>query len=272
MTLAFKLAKYGSIIAIIETLFEGIVFGVNEDKCIACKNAIKKISPFGDVKITPDNLPDECKGDWFFRVAWDFATTSEGLYRNDYNFWRESFENFADEWSMKFKTILPFSPILTPIWNIIELGWEENRIELKEKLLKQKNKFQNSVVELENKAYQNITESESIAELENFINDDTNPKELRDAVKERLNELKNKVTNQSDESRNKISIDKFFELVPCYEKVFDKTFGDKGIELVGNKIKVKYTKSTKLYDAEYFPVENKIYWIKDGKKSGVLSC
>jgi uncharacterized protein (UPF0147 family) len=173
---------------------------------------------------------------------------------------------------MKFKTILPFSPILTPIWNIIELGWEENRIELKEKLLKQKNKFQNSVVELENKAYQNITESESIAELENFINDDTNPKELRDAVKERLNELKNKVTNQSDESRNKISIDKFFELVPCYEKVFDKTFGDKGIELVGNKIKVKYTKSTKLYDAEYFPVENKIYWIKDGKKSGVLSC
>jgi hypothetical protein len=57
-----------------------------------------------------------------------------------------------------------------------------------------------------------------------------------------------------------ITIDSFYSKYPCYEKVIDKTYGDRGLKIIdANTIELKYMDIEMIYKAELKP-DGKLYW------------
>jgi hypothetical protein len=57
-----------------------------------------------------------------------------------------------------------------------------------------------------------------------------------------------------------VTVDAFYSKYPCYEKVIDKTYGDRGLKIIdANTIELKYKDIEMIYKVELKP-DGKLYW------------
>jgi hypothetical protein len=81
---------------------------------------------------------------------------------------------------------------------------------------------------------------------------------------EELNKLKKEFEDMKKGVVNKklteVTVDAFYSMYPCYEKVIDKTYGDRGLKIIDdNTIELKYKNVEIIYKAELKP-DGKLYW------------
>lgn len=81
---------------------------------------------------------------------------------------------------------------------------------------------------------------------------------------EELNKLKKEFEDMKKGVVNKklteVTVDAFYSMYPCYEKVIDKTYGDRGLKIIdANTIELKYKNVEMIYKAELKP-DGKLYW------------
>jgi len=81
---------------------------------------------------------------------------------------------------------------------------------------------------------------------------------------EELNKLKKEFEDMKKGVVNKklteVTVDAFYSMYPCYEKVIDKTYGDRGLKIIdSNTIELKYKNVEIIYKAELKP-DGKLYW------------
>lgn len=81
---------------------------------------------------------------------------------------------------------------------------------------------------------------------------------------EELNKLKKEFEDMKkgvvNEKITEVTVDTFYSKYPCYEKVIDKTYGDRGLKIIdSNTIELKYKNVEIIYKAELKP-DGKLYW------------
>lgn len=81
---------------------------------------------------------------------------------------------------------------------------------------------------------------------------------------EELNKLKKEFEDMKKGVVNKklteVTVDAFYSMYPCYEKVIDKTYGDRGLKIIdSNTIELKYKNVEIIYKVELKP-DGKLYW------------
>ena len=99
--------------------------------------------------------------------------------------------------------------------------------------------------------------SKSVVEAEKII---------KDALEKFDNESVNKATTS-------LTSDIFYLKYPCYEKLIDTSYEDRGVKIDGNKIFIKYKNPSKVYSAT-LDIDGKLYWNDDSgiKTTATLSC
>ncbi len=81
---------------------------------------------------------------------------------------------------------------------------------------------------------------------------------------EELNKLKKEFEDMKkgvvNEKITEVTVDAFYSKYPCYEKVIDKTYGERGLKIIdANTIELKYKNVEIIYKAELKP-DGKLYW------------